>query len=144
MKTYAILNGPNLNWLGKREPHIYGSQTLADLETILRAEAAKLGVAIECFQSNHEGELVDKIYALAQSGASGIILNAGALTHTSIALRDAISGVGLPTIEVHISNVYKREDFRHHSYTAPVARGVIAGLGLEGYLAALRFLVSNP
>lgn len=144
MKTYVILNGPNLNWLGKREPHIYGSQTLADLETILRAEAAKLGVAIECFQSNHEGELVDKIYALAQSGASGIILNAGALTHTSIALRDAISGVGLPTIEVHISNVYKREDFRHHSYTAPVARGVIAGLGLEGYLAALRFLVSNP
>lgn len=144
MKTYAILNGPNLNWLGKREPHIYGSKTLADLETILRAEAAKLGVSVECFQSNHEGELVDKIYALAQSGASGIILNAGALTHTSIALRDAISGVGIPTIEVHISNVYKREDFRHHSYTAPVARGVIAGLGLEGYLAALRFLVSNP
>lgn len=143
MKTYAILNGPNLNWLGKREPHIYGSQTLADLETILRAEAAKLGVAVECFQSNHEGELVDKIYALAQSGASGIILNAGALTHTSIALRDAVAGVGIPTIEVHISNVYKREDFRHHSYTAPVARGVIAGLGLEGYLAALRFLAGN-
>lgn len=143
MKTYAILNGPNLNWLGKREPHIYGSQTLADLESILRAEAAKLGVAVECFQSNHEGELVDKIYALAQSGASGIILNAGALTHTSIALRDAVAGVGIPTIEVHISNVYKREDFRHHSYTAPVARGVIAGLGLEGYLAALRFLAGN-
>lgn len=143
MKTFGILNGPNLNWLGKREPHIYGSQTLADLESILRAEAAKLGVAVECFQSNHEGELVDKIYALAQSGASGIILNAGALTHTSIALRDAVAGVGIPTIEVHISNVYKREDFRHHSYTAPVARGVIAGLGLEGYLAALRFLAGN-
>lgn len=143
MKTIAILNGPNLNWLGKREPEIYGSQTLADLETMLKAEAAKLGVAVECFQSNHEGELVDKIYSLAQSKAAGIVLNAASLTHTSIALRDAVAGVGIPTVEVHISNVYKREEFRHHSYTAPVARGVIAGLGLEGYFAALRYLAAQ-
>ena len=137
----AVLNGPNLNRLGLREPSVYGSRTLADLEALLRSEGGKLHATIECFQSNDEGALVDKIHALADAGCDGVILNAGAYTHTSIALRDAIKGTGLKVIEVHLSNVHAREEFRHHSYLAPVCAGVVSGLGFDSYLAALRFLV---
>lgn len=139
----AILNGPNLDRLGKREPEIYGSASLADLEARLRKEADGLGVEIDFFQSNHEGELVDKIHALADAGAQGIILNGAAYTHTSVALRDAISASGLPVIEVHISNVYKREEFRHKSFTAGVSVGVISGLGFDGYSYALQYLAGK-
>jgi 3-dehydroquinate dehydratase II len=142
MKTIAILNGPNLDRLGKREPHIYGSATLADLESQLRAE---FGAAcrLEFFQSNHEGELVDKISALAEAGIDGLVINGAALTHTSVALRDALAGSGLRAVEVHISNIYKREEFRHKSLTAPVCLAVITGLGLEGYFAAVRHLLKS-
>ena len=140
MKTIAILNGPNLDRLGKREPDIYGRTTLADLETQLRAEFGA-AVQLEFFQSNHEGALIDKIAALADAKAAGIVINPGAFTHTSVALRDALSGAALPAVEVHISNIYKREEFRHKSLTAPVCAAVISGLGLEGYFAAVRFLL---
>ena len=140
MKTFAILNGPNLDRLGKREPHIYGSATLADLEAQLRAEFG--GVAkLEFFQSNHEGALIDKISALADAKIDGLVINGAALTHTSVALRDAVAGSGLRAVEVHISNIYKREDFRHKSLTAPVCLAVITGLGIEGYFAAVRYLL---
>jgi 3-dehydroquinate dehydratase-2 len=138
MKKILILNGPNLNRLGKREPSIYGSQTLEDLELSLHADAKIHGVSVECKQSNHEGELVDAIGNAQQNGFTGIIINAGAYTHTSIALRDAISGCGIPAIEVHLSNVYQREEFRHTSHLSPVCRGVIAGFGFSSYLLALR------
>lgn len=142
MKKIAILNGPNLDRLGKREPEIYGHTTLADLETSLRAEFA--GKAeLDFFQSNHEGALIDKIALLADAKFDGIVINGAALTHTSVALRDALAGAHLPTVEVHISNIYKREEFRHTSLTAPVALAVISGLGLEGYFAAVRFLLKR-
>jgi 3-dehydroquinate dehydratase-2 len=140
MKKIAILNGPNLDRLGKREPEIYGSATLADLEKGLRAEFGKRA-ALEFFQSNHEGELIDRIAKLADQKFDGIVINAGALTHTSVALRDALLGAHLPAVEVHISNIYKREEFRHTSLTAPACVAVITGLGLEGYHAAIRFLL---
>lgn len=140
MKTIAILNGPNLDRLGKREPHIYGSATLADLETQLRTEFGA-SARLEFFQSNHEGALVDKISALAEAGIDGVVINGAALTHTSVALRDALAGSGLRAVEVHISNIYKREDFRHKSLTAPVCVAVITGLALEGYFAAVRYLL---
>jgi 3-dehydroquinate dehydratase II len=140
MKKLAILNGPNLDRLGKREPEIYGSATLGDLETSLRKEfGAK--ATLEFFQSNHEGELIDRIAKIADAKFDGIVINGGALTHTSVALRDALLGAHLPTVEVHISNIYKREEFRHVSLTAPACAAVITGLGLEGYHAALRFLL---
>jgi 3-dehydroquinate dehydratase-2 len=132
-----ILNGPNLSRLGKREPEVYGKATLADLETFCKQWAANLGLEVSCKQSNHEGQLIDWIHEGQDLGYIGIIINPGGYTHTSIALRDAIASVSLPTIEVHISNVYAREDFRHHSFIAPVCLGSIAGLGLEGYHAAL-------
>ena len=135
-KPVLVLNGPNLNMLGKRQPKIYGRETLADVEKACRNEAARLGLAIECSQSNHEGALVDLIQA-AREKNSAIVLNAGALTHTSVALLDALNAAELPVVEVHISNIYKRESFRHHSYISPVAVGVIAGLGTQGYLLAL-------
>lgn len=142
MKKLAILNGPNLDRLGKREPDIYGHTTLADLESSLRAEFA--GKAeLDFFQSNHEGALIDKIAALADAKFDGIVINGAALTHTSVALRDALAGAHLPAVEVHISNIYKREEFRHTSLTAPVAVAVISGLGLEGYFAAVRFLLKR-
>lgn len=140
MKTIAILNGPNLDRLGKREPQIYGSATLADLESQLRSEFGA-SARLEFFQSNHEGALVDKISALAEAGVDGVVINGAALTHTSVALRDALAGSGLRAVEVHISNIYKREDFRHKSLTAPVCVAVITGLGLEGYFAAVRYLL---
>jgi 3-dehydroquinate dehydratase-2 len=142
MKKIAILNGPNLDRLGKREPEIYGHTTLADLEASLRAEFGTTA-SLDFFQSNHEGALIDKIAALADAKFDGIVINGAALTHTSVALRDALAGAHLPTVEVHISNIYKREEFRHISFTAPVALAVISGLGLEGYFAAVRFLLKR-
>ena len=126
--------------LGLREPDVYGSESLADLEKLLKDEAETLGVQVEFFQSNQEGYLIDKIAALADAQTDGIIFNPAAFTHSSVALRDAVAGSGLPMVEVHISNVFKREDFRHQSLTAPVSVGIISGLGFEGYVAALRFL----
>lgn len=140
MKRIAILNGPNLDRLGKREPEIYGRATLADLEQGLRAEFGN-GAALEFFQSNHEGGLIEKIAALSEAKVDGLVLNAGAFTHTSVAIRDALAGSGLRAVEVHISNIYKREAFRHVSLTAPVCEAVISGLGFEGYHAAVRFLL---
>ncbi|MGA2015902.1 MAG: type II 3-dehydroquinate dehydratase [Opitutaceae bacterium] len=140
MKKIAIINGPNLDRLGRREPEIYGSATLADLEAALRAEfGAK--ASLEFFQSNHEGELIDRIAGLADAKCDGIVINGGALTHTSVALRDALLGARVPAVEVHISNIYKREEFRRISLTAPACAAVITGLGLEGYHAAVRFLL---
>lgn len=136
----AILNGPNLDRLGLREPEVYGHQTLADLEHLLRSAA---GDRADLFflQSNHEGTLIDAINRLAGEHCSGIIINPGGLTHTSIALRDSLAGCGIPAIEVHISNIHRREDFRHHSFTAAACRGSILGLGLDGYRLALDHLL---
>ncbi|MDY7015591.1 MAG: type II 3-dehydroquinate dehydratase [Cyanobacteriota bacterium] len=138
--TLLVLHGPNLNLLGQREPGIYGSVTLDEINTLLEREGKELGVEVSCFQSNHEGALVDAIHAAAVR-ASGILINAGAYTHTSVALRDAIAAVNLPTVEVHLSNIYKREAFRHHSYIAPIAIGQISGFGAESYRLGLRALV---
>jgi 3-dehydroquinate dehydratase II len=134
--TILILNGPNLNMLGVRQPAIYGRETLGDIETACRERAAELDVEIEFRQSNHEGELVEWIHE-ARDNADGIIINGGALSHTSIAILDALLLSELPVIEVHISNIYKREAFRHHSYVSHAARGVICGLGGLGYVYAL-------
>jgi 3-dehydroquinate dehydratase-2 len=131
-----ILNGPNLNLLGVRDPSIYGRDTLGDIEERCTARAAALGLEIDFRQSNHEGQLVDWIQEACES-ADGIILNAGALTHTSVALLDALSAAELPVIEVHLSNIFRRESFRHHSYVSLAANGVICGLGAQGYELAL-------
>lgn len=139
--SILIINGPNLNLLGTREPKIYGSETLQDLEKMLAVKADELGVQIECFQSNHEGAIVDKIQE-ARGKFGFILLNAGAYTHTSVAIRDALSGVEIPFYEIHISNVHGREEFRHHSYLSAIAKGVIVGFGLAGYLYALDSAVS--
>ena len=136
MKLVYILNGQNLNLLGTREPEIYGADTLADVETRCAVKAKALGFSIVFRQTNLEGELVNWIHE-AREKAVGIILNAGAYTHTSVALHDALKAVGLPAIEVHLSNVYKRESFRHHSYISPVSDGVICGFGVQSYELAL-------
>jgi 3-dehydroquinate dehydratase-2 len=136
LATVFILNGPNLNLLGVREPSIYGRDTLGDVEERCTARAAALGLQIDFRQSNHEGQLVDWIQE-ARESADGIILNAGALTHTSVALLDALSAADLPIIEVHLSNIFRRESFRHHSYVSLAANGVICGLGAQGYELAL-------
>ena len=143
MKRIAILSGPNLNRLGKREPQIYGTATLKDLEQMIRTEAKQLGVSVTFFQSNHEGALIDKIHALADRGIDGFIVNFGAYSHTSIALHDALKSVGLPAIEVHISDIKKREKFRHTSMTAGACIAMISGQGFPGYLLALRQLVGG-
>ncbi|MEN8661178.1 MAG: type II 3-dehydroquinate dehydratase [Lentimonas sp.] len=140
MKRIVIINGPNLDRLGMREPEIYGDQTLTDLENLVTEEAATIGVEVQFYQSNHEGFLIDEISEFADSEIFGLIINPGALTHTSLALRDAIAGSDLPAIEVHISNIYKREEIRQHSMTANACIGVISGLGFDGYLAALHHL----
>lgn len=135
-----VLHGPNLNLLGQREPEIYGALSLDAINSRLEVEAASMDVSIVTAQSNHEGVLVDKIHE-ALGKHQGILINPGAYTHTSVALRDAIAGVGLPAVEVHLSNVYRREEFRHHSYIAPVAVGQISGFGVNSYLLGLRALV---
>lgn len=131
-----VIHGPNLNLLGTREPHIYGSTTLREINEDLQARGAELGLAVETFQSNHEGLLIDRVQQ-AHGKAAGMIVNAGGLTHTSVSLRDAIAAIRVPTIEVHLSNLYAREEFRHHSYLAPICLGQIAGLGAIGYRLAL-------
>ena len=145
MKRVLILNGPNLNLLGTREPAVYGRETLADVETLCADECARHGLAADCRQSNHEGQIVDWIHEagrdLAAGSLLGVVLNAGAYTHTSIALHDAIKGAAVPVIELHISNVHAREPFRHHSYLSPAARAVMAGFGVGGYPLAIAGLV---
>lgn len=138
-KRILVLNGPNLNLLGTREPAVYGHESLKDVEELCRATATAAGFEVEFLQSNHEGVLIDAIHA-ARGTVSGIVFNPGAYTHTSIALADAISGVELPVIEVHISNVHRRESFRHHSYISPVAASVIVGAGTNGYSLAINQL----
>jgi 3-dehydroquinate dehydratase-2 len=145
MKTLLILNGPNLNLLGTREPAVYGATTLADLQAQCEADAQRLGFTAECFQSNHEGALIDKLHEAGRRFAAGeltgVVFNPGAFTHTSVALFDAISGVKpLPVIEVHISNVHAREAFRHHSYISPAAAGIVVGFGVDGYRLAIEGL----
>lgn len=137
-----MLHGPNLNLLGLREPGIYGAATLSDVNQMLVDDAAGLGVAIVTFQSNHEGALIDAVHG-AIGIHQGILINPGAYTHTSVALRDAIAGVNLPTVEVHLSNIHKREAFRHYSYIAPVAVGQICGFGPDSYRLGLRALVAH-
>jgi 3-dehydroquinate dehydratase-2 len=134
--TILVLNGPNLNLLGLREPAIYGHETLSDIEEACLEHAAELALTVDFRQSNHEGQLVDWIHE-ARQNADGIIINAGAYSHTSIAILDALKAAGLPVMEVHLSNIYTREEFRHHSYISKVARGVICGLGGQGYELAL-------
>ena len=144
MKTAYVLNGPNLNLLGTREPAVYGSTTLADVQGMCEQAAAQLGLTLVFRQSNHEGELVDWIHEAgrlhAQGELAGLIINAGAYTHTSVALHDAIKGTGVTCIELHISNVFAREAFRHHSYISPVAKAVMCGFGVKGYQQALAAL----
>jgi 3-dehydroquinate dehydratase-2 len=141
--SILLLNGPNLNLLGTREPHVYGHDTLTEVERRFVDEAKALGLDAQCFQSNHEGALIDRIQEARLDGTEAIVINPGGLTHTSVALRDALAGVALPVVEVHISNVHRREEFRHHSFVSAVAEGVVAGLGVMGYSAALRFLAAR-
>lgn len=135
-----VVNGPNLNLLGTREPGVYGADTLQDVEALCKATAAGLGYDVDCVQSNHEGELVGAIQS-AREAAQAIVINPAAYTHTSVAIADALRAVGLPVVEVHISNVHAREDFRKHSYVSPAAAAVIAGAGIDGYRFAIEHLV---
>ena len=140
--SILVLNGPNLNLLGTREPQIYGHDTLPQIMAELTQIAADAGAKLESLQSNHEGVLIDRIHAARTDGTQFIVINPGGLTHTSVALRDALAGVALPFIEVHISNVHKREAFRHHSFLSEIAAGVIVGLGVNGYRLALAHVLS--
>jgi len=143
-RTVLVLNGPNLNLLGTREPGVYGTGTLADVEDLCRQEAGRYGLVVEARQSNHEGELVDWVQEagrrFADGDTVGVVLNAGAYTHTSVALRDAVAGTGVPVVEVHVSNVHAREEFRQHSYLSAVAAGVLVGFGVDGYALAVAAL----
>jgi len=145
MKKILVLNGPNLNLLGTREPAVYGSETLSDVERLCKAEGKKLGVTVDCRQSNHEGQLIDWIHEAGREIAAGkmlgVVFNPGAFTHTSVALHDAIKGASATVIELHISNVHAREEFRHHSYISPAARGIMVGFGVQGYALAMGALV---
>ncbi len=144
MATILILNGPNLNLLGRREPAVYGAATLDDVRVLCETTAARLGHVADCRQSNHEGVLIDWLHeagaAHREGGLLGVVFNAGAFTHTSVALHDAIKGTGVPVVEVHISNVHAREPFRHHSYLSPVAQGIVVGFGIDGYALAIEGL----
>ena len=142
-KSVLVVHGPNLNLLGVREPAHYGNATLADINNSLSAQAKQAGVALETYQSNAEADIVAKIQSLAINKVDFIIINPAAFTHTSVSIRDAISAVNIPFIEVHLSNVYARESFRHHSYFSDIAVGVISGLGAEGYYAALQFAINK-
>lgn len=138
-----VLHGPNLNLLGTREPEVYGRTTLADIHIAMESRARANSVQLESFQSNHEGQLIDRVQAAAAEGIDFIIINPAAYTHTSIALRDALAAVRIPFVEVHLSNIHAREPFRHHSYFSDCAVGVICGLGVQGYLAAVDFAVTR-
>lgn len=142
-KNILLLNGPNLNLLGTREPQIYGSTTLADVEKAAAEQVSGKGAQFSCLQSNHEGVLIDRIHAAKQQQIDFIIINPGGFTHTSVALRDALAGVAIPFIEVHISNIHQREAFRQHSFLSDIAQGVICGLGVEGYRLAIDFALKN-
>ena len=137
MQKISVINGPNLNMLGKREPEIYGSETLADIEQLCQTEAKKMGLSVDCWQSNDEGAIVTKIQKNLDDGTKGVIINAAAYTHTSVAIADALSMLDIPVLEVHLSNIYQRESFRHHSYISRVANGIICGYGANGYVLAL-------
>ncbi len=139
--SILVLNGPNLNLLGAREPEKYGHTTLEELE--IKLQRSFPDVQLSFYQSNHEGDLIDRLHQAHESGASGVVFNPGAYTHTSVALRDAIKAIDLPVVEMHISNIHARESFRHFSYLAPVCAGQISGLGIEGYSLAIRWLVMN-
>jgi 3-dehydroquinate dehydratase-2 len=139
-----VLNGPNLNLLGTREPQTYGATTLPEVEAMVTALGQARGATVLCFQSNHEGALIDRIHAARTEAVDAIVINPGGLTHTSVALRDALAGVAIPFVEVHISNVHKREEFRHHSYLSGIALGVLAGFGVDGYRMALTHLLDRP
>ena len=143
VKTLLLLNGPNLNLLGTREPAVYGTETLADIEHAAAAQAAAAGATLSSFQSNHEGALIDRIHAAKSDGVDIIVINPGGLTHTSVALRDALAGVAIPFVEVHISNIYQRESFRHHSFLSSIALGTICGLGTDGYRLAIDFALKK-
>lgn len=138
-----LLNGPNLNLLGTREPEIYGATTLEDVVTAARDTVLKAGGQFSSFQSNHEGALIDRIHAARTEGVDAIVINPGGLTHTSVALRDALAGVAIPFYEVHISNIHQREPFRHHSYLSDIAKGVICGFGAAGYGMAIEFALHH-
>ncbi|HTH93860.1 MAG TPA: type II 3-dehydroquinate dehydratase [Rhodocyclaceae bacterium] len=138
-----VLHGPNLNLLGRREPDIYGATTLSDINTALQAQGAAAGFAVDCFQSNHEGDLIDRVHAAPAEDVGFIIINPAGYSHTSVALRDALAGVDIPFIEVHLSNIHAREEFRHHSYFSAIAAGVICGLGADGYRLALDNVISR-
>jgi len=142
-KSILLLNGPNLNLLGTREPEVYGSSTLADIERAALAQATTAGAKLTSFQSNHEGALIDRIQAAKAEGIDAIVINPGGLTHTSIALRDALAGVGIPFVEVNISNIHRRVAFSHNSYLSSIAVGVICGLGISGYQSAIDFALKN-
>jgi len=137
-----VLHGPNLNLLGTREPEVYGSESLVDINNGLHDYARQKGVEVDCYQSNHEGELIDRIHQAKTEGISGIVINPGGLTHTSVSLRDAIAAVSIPVVEVHLSNIQSRESFRHHSFITPVAVGQISGFGAEGYKLAIQGFLS--
>jgi 3-dehydroquinate dehydratase-2 len=143
MKAILILHGPNLNLLGTREPEIYGSQSLEDINAALISYGSDMDIQVRCFQSNHEGELIDALQD-ARNWAAGVVFNPGAYTHTSVALRDAIAAIGIPVIEVHLSNVYAREEFRHKSLLAPVCFGKITGFGWRSYVLGLHALANDP
>jgi len=138
-----VLHGPNLNLLGSREPAVYGSTTLPDIDRELQQIAKEAGATLQTLQSNHEGVLIDRVHAARTDGTDFIVINPGAFTHTSVALRDALAGVAIPFVEVHLSNVHRREPFRHHSYFSDLAEGVIVGLGAQGYSLALKFALSR-
>ena len=138
-----LINGPNLNALGTREPEIYGSTTLADIERDAVAQGAAAGLEVGCFQSNHEGAILDRLYAAKDEGVRFVIINPGAFTHTSVALRDAFASVAIPFCEVHISNVHAREEFRRHSYLSDIAVGVLAGFGTYGYTMAMHYVIDR-
>ncbi|MBW8072437.1 MAG: type II 3-dehydroquinate dehydratase [Ferrovum sp.] len=143
MKKILVVHGPNLNALGTREPAVYGSLTLADLDARLRTLGSARGISVDCFQSNWEGALIDRIHDARVDGTQAILINPGGLTHTSVSLRDALTAVDLPFIEVHLSNIHARESFRHHSYLSAIAVGVICGLGIRGYELALDYFMNK-